>query len=77
MGKEKNQILFSVRGVLGSTFVLTFNMGVLIVFTMGNYCDYYSIPKLVICLTVTFSILLPFFPETPLFLLKQDNKSVS
>lgn len=70
-------ICISVRGILGSLFVLTFNMGVLIVFTMGNYCDYYSIPKFVICITILFAVLFPFFPETPIFLVKQNKISVS
>lgn len=58
-------------------FVLSFNVGVLIVFTMGHFCDYYAVPKFVVMLTVLFAILLPFFPETAVYLVKQNQIAVS
>lgn len=66
-----------VRGVLGSTLVLTANMGILLAFVLGNYCDYTMTPKVVIALTVLFVILFSFFPESPSFLMKQNQISVS
>lgn len=66
-----------VRGFLGSTVVLSANLGILIALILGNYCDFFVPPKVVITLCLLFVILFSFFPESPLFLLKQNRISVS
>lgn len=69
--------MFSIRGVLGSTMILTVNIGVLIEFIFGNYCDFYIAPKFVIVVAMIYAILMLWFPETPTFLIKQNQIAVS
>lgn len=66
-----------VRGVLGSSLVLTCNVGILIAFTFGSYLDYYATPKFVISSTVVCAVGLFFFPESPTFLVQQNKLRVS
>lgn len=66
-----------VRGVLGSSVVLSANIGILIALIFGNYCDFYATPKFAITLSALFMILFSFFPESPVFLIKQNRVSVS
>lgn len=64
---------FSVRGTLGATLVLSENIGILLAFIVGNYCDFYATPKVGIGLAGLCGALLIFFPETPSFLMKQNR----
>ncbi|XP_055302942.1 facilitated trehalose transporter Tret1-like [Sitodiplosis mosellana] len=64
-----------VRGTLGSTLVLIANMGILLAFVLGNFCNFYTTPKVIIALTIVFEISFCFFPESPKFLLKQNRIS--
>lgn len=66
-----------IRGILGATFVLSSNVGILLAFIFGHYFDYDVTPKLVIGLTCLFAISMIFFPETPLTLVKQGKIDVS
>lgn len=68
--------LNSIRGFLGLTMALASNSGILIAFLTGNYCDYYTIPKVALVLSALFSTIFPFFPESPSFLFKQNRISV-
>ncbi|XP_055302940.1 uncharacterized protein LOC129568722 [Sitodiplosis mosellana] len=63
----------SVRGVLGSTLILSENVGILLAFTLGYLCDFYTIPKVVIGLTALCAVLICFLPDTPSFLMKQNR----
>lgn len=65
-----------VRGVIGSTVVLSANMGFLLAFTLGTFCDFYTTPLFVIGLTMVYAVCFVFFPETPVFLMKQGKISV-
>ena len=65
-----------IRGILGSTFVLSSNMGILLAFIFGHYFDFYAPPKFVIALTSFFAIAMLFFPETPLTLVKHGKIAV-
>lgn len=56
--------------------MLSANVGILISFLMGNYCEYGTTPKVVIGVTVLCLVSLYFFPETPTFLMKQSKISV-
>lgn len=67
----------SIRGALGSTIMFTYNIGILIAFLLGNFCDYYTTPKLVLGLAVLFPFLFNSFPETPSYLFKQKQTTVS
>lgn len=66
-----------VRGTLGSTLVLSENVGMLMAYCIGNYFDFYAIPKFAILVTIICAISLYFLPESPLFLLKQNKLLVS
>lgn len=66
-----------IRGTLGSMLVLIFSFGTFTSFVLGNYCDYYTIPKVVIAITVLYAVLVMIFPETPLVLVKNDRIIVS
>lgn len=70
-------LLFSVRGALGSILILIINFAILLTFIMGTYCDYFTTPKFVIALTVLFFALFISFPESPLFLMKQNKVEVN
>lgn len=62
---------------MGSTLVLCGNIGMCLAFILGHFCNYYTTPKVVIALTVLFAIGFFFFPESPIFLLKQNKNDVS
>lgn len=53
------------------------NIGILLVFILGNYCDYETTPKVVIVLALVFMVTFYFFPESPSVLMKQNRVSVS
>lgn len=40
---------------------------------MGNYCNYFTIPKVVVALTGLFVSLFVLFPESPMALVKKDK----
>lgn len=65
-----------MRGVLGSTLILSLNIGILLGFTFGAYFSYYMTPIFAIILAIFSAIALYFFPESPPFLLKQNRMSV-
>lgn len=69
-------IIDSVRGVLGSTLVLSCNMGILLSFIFGHFFQFYVTPIIAIAFTVVFVVSLFFFPESPLVLMKQNKLSV-
>lgn len=47
-----------------------------IAYVLGAYFDYYTSPKFAAALAVLYGVLFFFFPETPLYLLKQNKISV-
>ncbi|XP_055302945.1 facilitated trehalose transporter Tret1-like [Sitodiplosis mosellana] len=65
----------SIRGTLGSTMMLSGNTGTLLAFVLGNFCDFYTTPIVIIILTIIFAISFFFFPESPIFLFKQNRIS--
>lgn len=66
-----------VRGRLVSTLILSETTGILLAYIIGNYFDFYAIPKFAIALTTIFVVSLYFLPETSLFLMKQNKVKVS
>lgn len=62
-----------VRGTIGSMVVLICNLGILLVYIFGAYCSYKTSPIFVIASTATFVVAFSFFPETPMFLIKQNK----
>ena len=67
----------SIRGALVSTVVVSGHIGVVISFVLGAYSEYISYPILAIALTLLFDVIFVFFPETPIFLIKQNRIAVS
>lgn len=66
----------NVRGALGSTIVVSGHIGVPIAMALGAYFNYDVIPICSIAISILFTVLFFFFPETPLFLVKQNKISV-
>lgn len=59
-----------------SSIMVCDNFGILCGFILGHFFDFYIIPKMVISIMVVFIISLFFFPETPIFLVKQNKTDV-
>lgn len=71
------KLIFSIRGALGSTKILTYNFGNLMAYILGNSCDYYTIPKFLLVLLVIYATSFSFFPESPTVLVKQNRIAVN
>lgn len=69
-------IMFRNRGTLVSSVTLGGNFGMILAFISGAFCNFYTTPIVVIALTIVFVILFSFFPESPTFLVKMDQKAV-
>lgn len=70
-------LCYSVRGVIGSSFILSANFGMLFAFIIGNYFNFYMFPKVVIAIIIVYTVALLFIPESPAFLMKQNKVAVS
>lgn len=68
---------FRIRGALCGTLVLSGHIGVVISFALGAYSTYISYPIFAIATSILFIVIFVFFPETPVFLLKQNKIAVS
>lgn len=53
------------------------HIAVVIAFSFGAYSEYISYPIFAIACTILFDVIFFFFPETPIFLLKQNKITVS
>lgn len=69
--------IFSIRGILLMTVQFAGSIGILLAFTLGSYTDFHVTPIYAIITSILFGILFSFFPETPLFLVRQNKYSVS
>jgi MFS family permease len=58
-----------VRGVLGSFFIFSINVGTLLMLIAGAFLNYTLVPKLMISLPIIFIFTFVFLPETPQYLL--------
>ncbi|XP_055295909.1 facilitated trehalose transporter Tret1-like, partial [Sitodiplosis mosellana] len=63
-----------VRGTLGSMMILFCNGGVLVGFVLDSYLDYFGQIKANIMLPTLYLLIFNFFPETPEYLLKRNQK---
>lgn len=63
----------SVRGALGSVTSVGIDIGTLLAFILGAYFNYRVTPIVAIAITLLFTVVFAFFPETPLFLLKRNQ----
>lgn len=63
----------SLRGTLGSFFILATNAGMLIVYAAGIVFSYSVTPRVLILLPIAFVITFSFFPESPSYLLQKNE----
>ena len=61
----------SVRGTLGSFYVLTSYVGVLFVYISGSYTSYYMTSYLTLGVTVLYLVAFSFMPESPIYLVQK------
>lgn len=66
-------ICYSIRGALSTIVSVGADFGTLLAFALGTYCNYNVTPIAAIAVTVLYAVLFLFFPETPIFLLKQNQ----
>lgn len=62
-----------VRGALGTIVSVGADLGTLLGYALGTYCSYDVTPIAAIALTIMFAVLFLFFPETPIYLVKQNR----
>jgi PHD/YefM family antitoxin component YafN of YafNO toxin-antitoxin module len=62
-----------IRGSLGSFFILSTNLGMLLIYIAGSTFDYFTTPKVMLLLPLAFSMLFTYFPETPVYLLRYNK----
>ncbi|XP_055585148.1 facilitated trehalose transporter Tret1-2 homolog [Uranotaenia lowii] len=62
-----------IRGFLGSTLVLTNNLGILVMYVLGDLLAYEMVPYVVLPLPLIFMLWFSFIPETPFYLMKTNN----
>lgn len=59
-----------VRGILGSFFMISINLGTLMMFLFGTFTSYSIVPRVMIAFPIIFAVTFIFLPETPHHLLK-------
>lgn len=62
-----------IRGSLGSFFILSTNLGMLLMYIAGCIFDYSMAPKVMLLLPATFFLLIAYLPETPIYLLRNNK----
>lgn len=68
-------LFFSIRGQILNFYGLSSTFGMLIGFILGTF-NFYVTPIFVTVLLILFGIVFISFPETPLFLLKENKITV-
>ena len=69
-------LCFSVRGSLGSFFVIAINVGTLFSYLAGPYVPYFVLPYIIVAFPILYLIGASFLPDVPLYLMKCGKKSV-
>lgn len=59
-----------IRGVLGSFFIFSINLGTLLMFIAGSFLSYSVVQLVMISFPIIFALTFAFLPETPQHLLK-------
>lgn len=65
-----------VRGALGSSLLLGANFGIVIAFAIGTYLGFLATPLFAIATNACFVAMFSVLPETPLFLVKNNQIQV-
>ncbi|XP_062551191.1 facilitated trehalose transporter Tret1-like [Armigeres subalbatus] len=60
-----------IRGILGSCLALSGNLGILVMYIIGDILSYKTVPLVMMTAPLLFGILMYFIPETPQSLLKK------
>ncbi|VVD00068.1 unnamed protein product [Leptidea sinapis] len=63
----------NLRGILGSILVMAQNLGVLVMYLLGGYLDYYTVQWSIIGIPILAAIVMIKAPEAPAFLVKKDK----
>lgn len=71
-----NIFFFRIRGTLGAALILACNAGSLFAFAIPLWLGYYAQIKALMMIPIFYLIACTFFPETPEYLLKQNQKEV-
>ncbi|KAL9706868.1 hypothetical protein quinque_010386 [Culex quinquefasciatus] len=66
-----------IRGLLSSTLVFTCNAGILIMYILGDLFPYKTIPWILLAFPVLFLVCFSFIPDTPFYLMQQNNYTKS
>lgn len=59
-----------IRGSLNSFFILTMNVGMLMIYIAGEFLDYYVTHVIFLGISLLFLASFSYFPETPVYLIK-------
>ncbi|XP_055545655.1 facilitated trehalose transporter Tret1-like isoform X2 [Wyeomyia smithii] len=62
-----------IRGMLASTLVLSCNFGILLVYILGNYLPYATIPWIMLLFPIAFIASFSFIPDTPFYLMRKND----
>ncbi|KAG7297384.1 hypothetical protein JYU34_019363 [Plutella xylostella] len=66
-----------IRGRLGIMMQISVTFGMVIMFCIGPFLDYYSLNALILCCMVVFTVPLFFIPESPYFLYRKGQRAES
>lgn len=76
MGVTFSKFVHRIRGALNSMMILTMNAGFLVGYILVDFLDYYGQIKANITYPMLFLALFNFFPESPGYLLRQQQVTV-
>lgn len=62
---------FRIRGLLGSTVMLSWNVGLLVAFILGNFMYCMTTPYVYLALNMIFYVLFIRLPDTPVYYAKK------
>lgn len=65
----------NMRAVLGSLFILMYNIGVLYVYVFGVFVGYDMLNWACLAVSILFMLVWCYVPESPIFLIQRDRKS--
>jgi MFS transporter, SP family, solute carrier family 2 (facilitated glucose transporter), member 6 len=67
----------NIRGSLVALGMLFQNLGILAMYGMGSYLEYYTILWIAVCIPILTIIFMIMAPESPAFLMKTEQVEVS
>ncbi|XP_013166623.1 PREDICTED: facilitated trehalose transporter Tret1-like [Papilio xuthus] len=63
----------NIRGLLGSLIIMAQNVGVLLMYTIGTFLDYFTVLWIALSMSILVVILMLKAPESPAFLVKRSK----